>query len=701
MDRLRIEELWDRFLDGEVLSPAEEEQLLEALTSDAALRAELLEDLKVDRSLGILGQVENEPERFVQSLRAWYAAERDATRFIKKLQLKKRDVDRSRSEDPPAKAGEGSAGACTSSPATTPRSTQRVRAGEVRSYGLAWIAAAGVLLAIALFLAFGPIGPDTAPSGSGNEAGASKQAEARRRAERDRSSASAEPPHRDADERPRETEKKSPEPSQPRTQPVQSPAEEDRSRKSREEPPSDRDRVQRLEQEMKEAIERATKGGRPLAVEPGEGEKRSTLPEVAGVQQESSTQVVVSQVEEVAGEAYVVTKEGKSPVTRGSNVLSTQGLETGGGASRLVLRFSDKSRVELSPETVLRGIKVEKGLRVWAERGVLQAQITKQPVDQSVIFVTPHGEARVLGTTLRILIDPDPKKGTSLEVEEGKVELKRLADGKTVLVEGGHAAVAAAGAELVSRLDPSRAVPRSGLALWLRADQGVLQNTGRVSAWADRSGNRHDAVQSVPAKQPTFVANAVHGCPALRFDGVGHCLTFHCPVTGLSGMTIFLVSAALEDRTGGWGSANAAILWRELENYGLVVVSPFQTKIRFYFGASQRTSVIDYPRPMTLDRDYSVTTAMKSGSDAVLYVNGREGLRLSGQARPVIAKCEDTGQIGRGDGDIATDRLFKGHVEGESYFSGEIAEILVFARALAKIERQAVEQYLLGKYSLK
>jgi hypothetical protein len=696
-----LEELWDRFLDGEVLSPGEEEQLLEALSTDGALRADFLEDLKVDRSLSILAQVEHEPELFVQSLRAWYAAERDATRFMKKVQLKKRDLDRSKRDDSAAKAGEGSTGAFTSSPPVTPRSTPRVRAGDVRSYWPAGIAVAGFLLAITLFLAFGPAGLDTARPGSGQDARASREAEARKRAERDQASASAEPKRRDAAERSSEIEKKSHERAQPLTPPLQSPAEENRRRRNPDELPSDKDRVQRLEQEMKEAIERATKGGRPPAVEPAEREKRASPPEPPAVPQELTTQVVVSQVEEVAGEAYLVTKEGKLPVARGSNVLATQGLETGGGASRLVLRFSDKSRVELSPETVVEGIKVERGLRILALKGGLQAQIAKQPVDQPVIFVTPHGEAKVLGTTLRILIDPDPKKGTSLEVEEGKVELKRLVDGKTVLVEGGHAAVAAAGAELVSRLDPSKAVPRPGLALWLRADQGIVQNTGRVSVWADRSGNKRDAVQSVPAKQPTFEANAAHGYPALRFDGVGECLTFHCPVTGLSGMTIFLVAAALEDRTGGWGSANAAILWRELENYGLVVVSPFQTKVRFYFGASQRTSVIDYPRPASLEREYSVTTAMKSGSDAVLYVNGREGLRLSGQARPVIAKCEDTGQIGRGDGDIATDRLFKGHVEGESYFSGEIAEILVFARALAKTERQAVEQYLLGKYSLK
>jgi hypothetical protein len=67
-----------------------------------------------------------------------------------------------------------------------------------------------------------------------------------------------------------------------------------------------------------------------------------------------------------------------------------------------------------------------------------------------MIFETPQGEARVVGTTLRLIVDTDPRKGTQLEVEEGKVLLKNLA-GKSVPVESGHYAVAAAGAALVSK----------------------------------------------------------------------------------------------------------------------------------------------------------------------------------------------------------------------------------------------------------
>jgi hypothetical protein len=251
--------------------------------------------------------------------------------------------------------------------------------------------------------------------------------------------------------------------------------------------------------------------------------------------------------------------------------------------------------------------------------------------------------------------------------------------------------VAAGGVELTAKPDPSTDVPRRGLALWLRADQGVTQGAGTVSKWLDRSGNSRHAVQAVRIHQPTFVPNAIQGRPALRFDGVDDCLTFPCPVTGLPGMTIFLVAAVVEERTGEpYGAGKAAIYWKEMEPCGGVVVAPRPTKVNVYFGTGQGQDIFRTFRGMSLDRGYSLTTALKSGSDAVVFVNGRESLRVGGQ-NPAIAQCEKIGQLGRGEGD-------QGQIEGWTYFSGEIAEVIVYTRALGESERTSVEQYLLSKY---
>jgi hypothetical protein len=271
--------------------------------------------------------------------------------------------------------------------------------------------------------------------------------------------------------------------------------------------------------------------------------------------------------------------------------------------------------------------------------------------------------------------------------------------GKTVLVEGGHYAVAAEGVDLVARReDAATPVPRSGLAVWLRADQGVsLSGSGGVATWSDRSGNKHDAVQPGAAQQPTLIPLAVRGHPALRFDGVDDCMSFPCPVTGLAGMTLFLVSSTFEERGAPDHGANAALYWQETATCSGVLLNPSQSKIWCYFGTGQIQPLIVYSRPTPLGRGYSLTTAQKSGPELILFVNGLEALRLRGQ-KSAIGSNEKVGQIGRGEGDQVTNRQFQGQREGWTYFSGEIAELMVYTRALGDIERKSIEQYLLGKY---
>jgi hypothetical protein len=181
-----------------------------------------------------------------------------------------------------------------------------------------------------------------------------------------------------------------------------------------------------------------------------------------------ATQATLAQVEEIEGEAFRVTPQGKSPLRLGADILAAEGLETGGGTSRMVLRFADKTRVEVGPESAIAELKVDSGKRLEVARGTVRAVVARQPKDQPLVLATPHGQAVVVGTTLRIVVDPDPAKGTRLDVEEGKVELQNLA-GKAVMVESGHFAVAATGIELVAK----------PLAFWEGALAVYLFNEGR------------------------------------------------------------------------------------------------------------------------------------------------------------------------------------------------------------------------------
>ena len=410
-------------------------------------------------------------------------------------------------------------------------------------------------------------------------------------------------------------------------------------------------------------------------------------------------------IDELQGEVFVVEAGAKAPARVGQAVLPGHGLILSDAESRLTMTFPDGTKVTVSGLSEIRDIaeseraaKGARGKRLEVLRGTLVAEVRKQPPDQPMLIVTPHAQAQVLGTSFQLVVDGGEKGQTRLSVREGRVRLLRPG-GKSADVAAGQEAAVAAGMDPVARpQDGSSVVLRPDLALWLRADQGVLVNGSTVSQWTDRSGNGRHAVQAQAGKQPLYLRSAQAGRPALRFDGVDDFLSFPCPVTGLSGMTILLVSATLEDRSGGVnGSGNAALFWHEAENFGTVLLTPSPSRIRYFFGTGQSQAVFVYPRPSPIDRAFSLTTALKNGSDAVLYVGGEEVFRQGGQ-KPDIAACEKVGQLGRGEGDKATNRQFQGQFEGWTYFAGDIAEVIVYSRALPPSERAAVEQYLLAKH---
>jgi hypothetical protein len=154
------------------------------------------------------------------------------------------------------------------------------------------------------------------------------------------------------------------------------------------------------------------------------------------------------------------------------------------------LKFPDGTRLDVWAETTLDSVAEAEGQRVVLSRGRVSAQVAPQKAGRSMALVTPHAEARVLGTTLRILIEPGDAGSTRLEVTEGKVSLKRLSDGKAVDVPSGHFAVAAAGIELAPRpLAPARRMRNLNLLdladnTWARLDVPMPKAEGmRAISW--------------------------------------------------------------------------------------------------------------------------------------------------------------------------------------------------------------------------
>jgi hypothetical protein len=237
--------------------------------------------------------------------------------------------------------------------------------------------------------------------------------------------------------------------------------------------------------------------------------------------------------------------------------------------------------------------------------------------------------------------------------------------------------------------DPSLEVPTRGLEQWLRADKGNISDFTNpagvpLEAWSDQSGNGHDA-SGTQTTSPTIVYDGPHCQRAVAFNG-SQFMSFNLPIAGWQKMTIFLVAKSnTNPGADHYSSQNSAIFWNEDAYWGNTFVGPYQTEVDFRFGTTQPNNNLNYTRVATIGGDFSLTTAVHNNSTDTLYVNGLKVLEAGGKL-PALSGSNGSGFLGRGVND--------------TYFLGEISEVLVYDRTLAPEETGRVTSYSKTKYGL-
>lgn len=222
----------------------------------------------------------------------------------------------------------------------------------------------------------------------------------------------------------------------------------------------------------------------------------------------------------------------------------------------------------------------------------------------------------------------------------------------------------------------------SGPSLWLKADAGVTLNAGNVMQWSDQSGNNNHAVQTTAANQPALVSNGVNGKPSLRFDSTSDYLRVANSQTLNFGSGSYSVSywykSAMEDSiTGHFRKGDSPF---NLNGRGW----EFRTQYRL-FEFSRGTGSGSSPRLQYMapagGRWYHITVVYNAASMlATMYVNG---VALASTAYSNAYQDVFDLEIGRGR---------------DGYLNGELAEVLVYPRALTFEEVTQLQRYLAGRY---
>ncbi|MEZ4363434.1 MAG: LamG-like jellyroll fold domain-containing protein [Kofleriaceae bacterium] len=214
--------------------------------------------------------------------------------------------------------------------------------------------------------------------------------------------------------------------------------------------------------------------------------------------------------------------------------------------------------------------------------------------------------------------------------------------------------------------------PTTGLHLWLNSDVGIQLGTGAlVAGWLDQSGNGRDATMATVARQPTLVTAALNGHPVLRFSGAQSlALTSFTQTTTF---TVFVVGR--NTRVGGvsmilgpgGSSPNNQMRW-ESSTQALFVGT----------GNGMPVSTSTIGNTMV----FHSLSARYDGSSMIVYRDGSptstHSFTTSGPW--ILAQV--------------------GAYYGSEFMQGEVAEVMIYDRALSDTERNTVNNYLRTKYNL-
>ncbi len=390
------------------------------------------------------------------------------------------------------------------------------------------------------------------------------------------------------------------------------------------------------------------------------------------------TVAVMAHVERVQGDVAVITEEGRVPAKAGLGLVPGQEIRTSGRSAFAAVKVTDGTRLELSADGALRLLSdwkagsASRSFRV--EQGVLSAQVARQPAGQPMSFVTPHGEAKVLGTQLVLNVGTEV---TRLEVREGRVRLTRAEDGASVEVTRDHYAMVLKGAALAAK--PARA--SAGLQALYLFDEGRGATVRDVSG----SGAPID-LRIVYGRSSTWspAGLAVQGNPKIESDGPPARLIEACRKSNELTIEAWVKPARAAVPFDG----AIVALSRDVDDRNFALVQGDRSGPD-HFSATLRTSATDAQGGEHLNTargsaetrlTHLVFTRAAAGQEK-LYVNGVE--RVSRSREGTFGNWNETFRLILGN--EATD---------ERPWAGEYRLVAVYSRALAPAE--VVRNYRTG-----
>ena len=236
----------------------------------------------------------------------------------------------------------------------------------------------------------------------------------------------------------------------------------------------------------------------------------------------------------------------------------------------------------------------------------------------------------------------------------------------------------------------------SGLAMWLNAGSGVATATGNyVTSWNDQSNNGNNVTQGSQFNQPILVSGALNGNPVVRFDGNNDYLNGgssigNIPLTGAS----FFIVGKSHTNQGAFVSKSAFAAADA--RYSVEYDPQWQGGFSFLYVEDNNSTYhsVNMPSHSYGNMDLMAAIADKPNSVNHFYINSALAGTSALSSTYSMTSPYDflVGAYNSSNGG--------GAPIGGYFLNGDIAEIIMYNRALSDTERGQVESYLNTKYAI-
>lgn len=235
---------------------------------------------------------------------------------------------------------------------------------------------------------------------------------------------------------------------------------------------------------------------------------------------------------------------------------------------------------------------------------------------------------------------------------------------------------------------PDPGLFNTNLVLWLTADTELVTDTnGLVSFWGDQSGWGNDASQTDPSAEPMLAPGVANGFPAVQFGASGNqSLIIPTQVITSPQFTIVAVmnDQGMTDTSRGLFSS-ASTGSSQPVSFGLFGAGPVTAQFGREF--VNGNAVVHSPQL------FSVLTVVvgtnRDGANITTLYQNQEVIAQAATPAMLMASLAGPYAVGKLSG-----------ASGDTFWRGDIAELLVYNTALTSDELQMVYGYLQQKYEI-